>query len=124
MGRRLDKLRVLYNTHRTLDSVSGQHGQPRALQAQAVRAKQNFGLPSELTYFLLMTVVTDFPTNFQRTLTSRLRLTSLARRSHETLLFGLGGRRLADGRDDFCFLCRRKLAHPDFGDPPLLINQH
>src|SRR5260370_880646 len=99
---------------------------PHALPVPTTRAKRNFGLTSESTYFLLMTVVSDFPTNFQRTFSSRLRLISLERRSQETLLFGLGGRGLADadGRDDFCFLRGRKLAHPDFGDSPLLIDQH
>src|SRR5260370_1206845 len=43
------------------------HPQPYALLAPTPRAKRNFGLISELTYFLLMTVVTDYRllTNFQ-----------------------------------------------------------
>ncbi len=41
--------------------------QPYALLAPTPRAKRNFGLTSESTYFLLMTVVTDYRllTNFQ-----------------------------------------------------------
>src|SRR5260370_1390829 len=74
--------------------------------------------------FLPRTVVPEFPTNFQRTPTSRLRLTSLARRPQETLLFGFGARRLADYRDNFGFLRGGKLAHPDLGNSPLLVDKH
>src|SRR6266481_7517803 len=115
--------RPRFHTFRRSDEGSRacQHPQLHALPAPTPRVKRNFGLISESTYFLLLTVVPDFPTNFQRTSTSRLRLTSLARRSQETLLFGFSGWRLADGRDNFRLLYGRKLAHPDFGDSPLLI---
>src|SRR6266436_6057648 len=72
---------VLGNTIPRTEGVNDFHDQqPYALLAPTPRAKRNFGLTLESTYFLLMTVVPDFPTTFQRTPTSRLRRLAVAHR--------------------------------------------
>src|SRR5260370_35401594 len=60
--------RPRFHTFRRSDEGSRacQHPQLHALPAPTPRVRRNFGLISESTYFLLMTVVPDFPTNFQR----------------------------------------------------------